>query len=108
MKKRVVFIVGSCLVASNLFAFSAESVANTAIKTAGEVAKAAINKNKSEVKMQNTKIDNKVEINRGASIGNSGVSVKADKVKMQNVKIKNRVKIKEGVSFGNSGVDIGK
>jgi NDP-sugar pyrophosphorylase family protein len=106
MNMRAILI--GCCVSVSLFAFSAESVAKTAITTAGAVAKAAINKNKSEVTMKDTKIDNNVNIKEGASIGNSGVSVKADKVKMTNVKIKNKVKIERAVSFGNSGVDIGK
>ncbi len=102
-----IFLLG-CVASASLFAFSAESVAKTAITTAGDVAKAAINKNKTEVKMKDTEINNDVTIKEGASIGNSGVSVKGEKVDMKKVKIKNKVKIERGVSFGNSGVEIGK
>ncbi len=106
MKLRVFVLAG--VVSVSLFAFSAENVANTAIKTAGEVAKAAINKNKTEVTVKNSKLNNNVTIKEGASIGNSGISIKGEKVKVENSKINNHVTIKRGVSFGNSGVELGK
>ncbi len=101
-----VLLVGSLSVVS-LFAFS-DNVAKHAITTAGKVAEAAINKNKVEVKMKDTELNNDVKIKRGASIGNSGIAIKGDKVNLKKVKIKNKVKIEEGVSFGNSGVEVGR
>ena len=97
----------TCLMATSLFALS-DGVATTAIKTAGEVAKEAINKHKSEATITASKIINKTEIDQGAALGNSGISVKADKVKIQNSTLKNNTRIHQGIAVGNSGIDIGK
>ncbi|WP_419799637.1 MAG: hypothetical protein ACNI26_08445 [Terasakiella sp.] len=85
-----------------------DDVAKAAIKEAGSVAKAAINKNKSEVNVENSTLKNDVEMNRAISVGNTGISAKADKVNIKNSTITNKVKLKEAINVGNAGVELGK
>ncbi len=84
-----------------------EDIAKEAIKATADVAKAAINKNKSEVNVKNSTLDNGVVMNKAINVGNSGISAKADKVNIKNSKIKNRVVLNKAINVGNSGVQLG-
>ena len=109
MKKVIIgiFALGLVLTAGHAFAIS-DSVIEKAVEEAAGVAKEAINKNKSEVTMNNTEINNEVEMDTAASIGNTGVKIIADKVDMQNVELDNKVKLKRSINVGNAGISVGK
>jgi len=109
MKMKIKIIVSAaCLVVSS-HAFSAGgSIAEKAIETAGKVAVAAINKNKSEVKVKNSTLANSVEMTEAISVGNTGISLAADKVEVSNSKIINKVKLKRAINVGNAGIKLGK
>jgi len=107
MKMKII-VSAACLVVSS-HAFSAGgSIAEKAIETAGKVAVAAINKNKSEVKVKNSVLSNSVEMTEAASIGNTGILLDADKVEVQNSKLINKVKLKRALNVGNAGIKLGK
>ncbi len=108
MKKFLVLAALVVCLFSNVQAFAfGDDVAKEAIKAVADVAKAAINKDKTTVEVENSDIINDVEIEQGVSVGNSGISVKGNKVEIQNSTLKNDVKIEQGVSFGNSGIELG-
>lgn len=109
MKKTILFSAMT-LALSTSFQVHAigEEVIKTGIKEAAGVAKAAINKNKSEVNVKNSKLDSKVTMNKSVSVGNTGISVKADKVNIKNSTIKNKVVLNKSINVGNAGVQLGK
>lgn len=109
MNKIIVMLCAGVFLLSGSQAFAiGEDIAKAAIKEAGETARAAINKNKSEVKVKNSKLFNKVDLQEAVSIGNSGISVKGDKVDISNSTLDSNVKMKTAVSIGNSGIQLGK
>jgi len=108
MKKYVISAIFLVLLFTGGQAFGfGEEVAKEAIKAAASVAKAAINKNKSEVDLKNSDIKNKVELKEAVNVGNSGVEIKADKVKLDNSDLTNEVKMRKALNYGNSGISVG-
>ncbi|MFW5500172.1 MULTISPECIES: hypothetical protein [unclassified Maridesulfovibrio] len=85
------------------------SAIDAAAKVAGEVAKAVMGKDEGsqKVEVKNSELSNKVNIEQGASIGNSGIKASGKTVSIKNSKIKNDVNIKQGLSVGNSGIELG-
>lgn len=110
MKTKTLCLIGAFLLictSNNSFAMG-EDVAKEAIREVGQTARAAINKNKSEVKIKDSTLKNDVEMEEAVSVGNSGISVKADKVEISNSELDNKVKMKRAISVGNSGIEVGK
>ena len=108
MKKTLtaILFMSAATLSANTYAIGDE-VVKTAIKEAADVAKTAINKNKTQVEVSNSTLDNKVSIKQGFSAGNSGISVKGEDVSIKNSVLKNNVKIQQGGSIGNSGIQLG-
>jgi len=102
-----VVLTAGMMVSGQVYAIG-DGVAKAAIQEAGSVARAAINKNKSEVNVENSTLKNDVEMKNAISIGNTGISAKADKVNIKNSTIDNKVKLKNAVNVGNAGVELGK
>jgi len=84
-----------------------EGVQKQIVQTAGEVAKAAINKNKTETTILNSNLKNEVDIQRALVTENTGIEIKGDKIKVMNTKMDNKVKINEAAVLGNSGIKVG-
>jgi len=102
-------IISAVLLMMSGQAFSiGDAVINKAIETVGEVAKEAINANKSEVKVKDSTLVNSVDMNEAVSIGNTGISITGDKVLVQDATIVNKVKLRRAVNVGNAGIQLGK
>jgi len=77
------------------------------VTTAGEVAIAAINRNKTETTLSNSTIKNDTKMKDSFVLGNAGVSLKGDKIKVSNTKIINKTDISGSALIGNGGIEVG-
>ncbi len=109
MKKTIKLVMCLMFVLTMATGANASAIGTAAAGVAGTVAKAVMGGNggSDSVEVTGSTLNNKVNIDQGASIGNSGIKASGKKVIIKGSKLNNNVNIKQGFSAGNSGIELG-